>query len=272
METTQARDTICRDCVFADIYATTGSFGNDKMQKGCKLGFLKKYQEKTEITEELETIKEDIFETKFTYYRIKNRLCIGCRNKDWESKLTIPKEKQIEKELEVPVTYIIYLDDNHTLEDLDLTIRSINSLNKMPDLCIFIDNSKEHHIKLSVFNNTLKNLKTKWKVSINTQPLQSIEQCIDAVANNITGIYFSVYSLGSPVYDTVELYYLLRVKLEQIVMFEPDELNEGLTVLTAAYFAYGQNKDYSIISKIKNQAEISKCQNLIRPITVLLSQ
>lgn len=275
MEEKNTRDTICRDCVFADIYMTTGSFGNDKMQKGCRLGLLDKYKQKAEVIEVSESYKddEDIFDTNITYFKIKKRLCIGCRNKGWLDSLNgVSPEQKIKEEWELPVTYIIYVDDSHNLNDLELTIRSINSLQNMPDICIFIDNSEHHNIKLSMFNKALKNLQTKWKVSINTSPLPSIEQCIDAISNNITGIYFSVYSAGNPVYDTVELYHLLRVELEQVVMFEPDELNEGLTILTAAYFAYGQNKDHCIISKIKNQAEISKCPNLVRPISALLSQ
>lgn len=272
MTDTNTRDTICRDCVFAKIGQTTGSFGNDREQFGCELGFLDKYKNKTEVVKESEGFDDGLFVSTFSYYRIKNRLCIGCRNKEWKDNLKISATEQIAKEIELPVTYIIYLDDNSVVEDVEKTVRSVNSLDRLPDLCIFIDNSSVHAVKLSMFNKILSQLKTKWKVSLNASPLSTIEKCIDSVANNITGLYFSVYSAGAAVYDTVELYYMLRENMEQIVMLTPDEYGEGLTVLTAAYFAFGQNTDYSIITKIKNQTETNKCQHMIKSVTVLMSQ
>lgn len=257
--------TICKNCVFAEFFQTE-SPQKTKHQIGCSLGLDEKYKKVTEF----EYIEEEIDSYQVKYLKINKRYCIGCRDSSWLQKKpeNIAKEEYIEKEWELPVTYVLYMDNTTVEEDIIRNIEEINNMQNIPCMVILVDNSDTHHIKMTRLRDIFTQLKTKWVTKINTEPDSNIEDCLNVVFNSVKGIYTSVYSAGAKLYDTINLKKAIR-NLEQIIMITPDENNQGFTIMNHAFFARGKNYNVNIIEKIKKEAEEKQCQHLIRQISVL---
>jgi len=252
-------DTICRDCVFAD-------WTNDedrKFQSGCLLNLLEKYQKLTEF--ELVDDKD----TNKSYFKIKNRLCIGCRNQDWAKKQgNVNKIEAVKKEWQITWTALVFFNQNHSQWDLDATIDSINALKNPPIKTIFV--CRNFDVRPSVMVAKAKTLKTRWNVEFPTSDAP-IEEHIDLVFKKTEGLYYSVYSGGYALYDIVEsLYEKLRNSLAQIVVVEPDLDNNGLMILRKIHKFLNGNKEQPLQDKIRTIAKEQECENLIVPIQSLV--
>lgn len=135
--------TTCEHCVF--------SLKRKEKQYACELGRLERYMEKG-----IKTTKRGVGDK--SYYII-DTICSAVRMKDWADSNTGNLIERVNKELEVKVNFLIYIDKYHCLEDtlqyLNITLESINNQSIKPNKVIILLDFNCYEIK-TIYNFMIK--------------------------------------------------------------------------------------------------------------------
>lgn len=275
------KDTICKHCVFAEYGDTTelSSEPDEKRKRfqiGCHADLLRKYQKVAEF----ETVEEEDIK----YFKIKDRLCIGCRLPAWMEEAKSREggwQGQLEREMAVTYTLILPLTVGANIQHLKDTVSYVNEMKNKPIKVIVVKYDSD--IRHADLLEECKKISVPWVMEIIFEDDITIERAIDIVATKTIGVFYSVCTPGSKPYDFVDkMYDALRNRLEQILLLMPDEEGNGLTVLRNAHNKFGGNSTevsaidadkktknellISLVSKIYKFCEEQSCQKMIRKI------
>ena len=256
-------ETVCRDCAFA-VYS-----GNS--QTGCDAGRLFKFKQA------LVQIDECYDEDGKEFYVIRDRYCVFWRSQEWKEERKDPLMSVVE-ESKIKFECIVYIDDTHNMEDVEITVKSILLQDLLPKSIIFV-------------NNNYRIQPVGLKRMCNRQGMFfSIEQindnsltrgiCVDVAArrtNTKSHGYISIFDAGRKVPS--EFFSKINGKiiedLQQIIAIEGENGN-GDVYQTKAYKMSGGNINHEnetedlFIEKIKRIAEKQECQHLVKTIAEVI--
>jgi len=239
--------TPCLNCAFADCV----DIDDVPTQVGCKVGQLDLYREKGSKIIEASDNKQDFF-------IINGKICPKRRSEKWKYYRS-PLSKQIEevnKEVIPGFDVVIYLDKNSTLEQLENTLHSLNTLNYPTGL---------DKLKLVIINNFSK-IKTgqivglitsiveiPWVVENITEKDCSVYRAVDISYLKYKKQFYSVFEAGYKIpqdfFHNIDK--AINEELTQCCVVRPDGEINGLTVLNSLHKILVGNRNGTIIEKIE---------------------
>jgi hypothetical protein len=253
------KDTICKHCVFAEYGDTTelSSEPDEKRRRfqiGCHIDLLRKYQKVAEF--------EVIEEEDIKYFKIKDRLCVGCRLPNWMQEAKNKEggwKKQLENEMAITYTLVIPLTADCNVQHIKDTVAHINEMKNKPIKVIVV--KYDSNIRHADLLEECKKITVPWVMEIIFEEKITIERAIDIIAPKTVGVFYSICVPGSKPYDFVDkMYDALRNAHNKFGgnNTEVDMINIDDTIKN--------DLRVSLVSKIHKFCEEQSCQKMIRKI------
>jgi hypothetical protein len=251
--------TSCRNCAFATY--------SGKTQDGCKLGRIDRLREidPTLICEAYNT--ENEIEKEFF---VVQRLCNGFRqgekySGDYGLEL-------VRRENTLIADILVYIEDTN-LDNLILTIKSVNEQKLMPRDFIIIVNSHLHQSKvINSINEYGKNI-PQWHVSKIQETKADRWRCLDIVLNTEKTQYYIALDSGTLLNNNFIscLNHSLNESLDRFVMLTPDDDLPILVVQTKLHKFVGGSKleesIYPVVDKINMIVKEQKQEYLVKKVS-----
>lgn len=228
-------ETICRHCVFAE-------FNNPLTltQTGCKLGRLKKFEEKKAY---LSWHRDGDVES-----RKIDRFCNALRTPEWAKGITDQGrnlQEELYKEIALKINVIVPFSAKHTLEELITTVNSIEK-QKHKVNCVYIINGVAN-ISSSTIIDELKKLGESLNWNIYKDLYNESENTnIDIVVKQFKDNACEFYSIFYPGYEvpttfTENLNKAINYNMDRFVFLEPSN-GQGMTVSKKTHNFVGGNR------------------------------
>lgn len=257
-------ETVCLNCIFAG-WNNTGN-----KQTGCSIGILQKY-----VNNGVE-LREYVNEEEVEFYGLPGRICMYNRTQHWLDKhqntLPIDIPTVVRFEIKIPMTYILYVDEDATWDDIRNTVTSIHSHLQLPKELIFVFNKS--NFRPSVVKQELNSFCViNWRAEFIADDMDHLK-CLDLCIKKAKTVYVAFFEIGSWIPDDFiqSIDSFINDELGRFLLLTPidDSLN-GLVVQThLARNIGGSREGKSLINKIKNVTEIQACPYLVRPVTEIV--
>ncbi len=222
--------TLCKDCVFA-------KFHEDGFQNGCSLGRLERFQKNQRLS-----FLDD------KTYRIKG-ICNTFRNSEWAvKKLPGAAEEQdainlVMKEVETPVSFIVFFKKENTLDQLDKFVESCENQIIKPKEIHIINEAKDPNI--SDFLHEME-LDITWKLlkSKENSEASLIDESFRLMRYST---YFSIFYLPFSVpKNFIESFNIsLNYRLDRFLILRPAG-SQGLSLQSILYKWLNGNKKFRL--------------------------
>jgi len=246
--------TQCQTCIF--------------MQKenelwGCKLNLLSKIIKQGYKQEVIEDDKDKI-------YQIMGKACLFFRTKLWANKNNLnsfsEQKKYAEEEVRLKIATVIYFNKKNTLNELLLTIKSIENGLFQPDHIYILNHSDIKPSRLVALCQT--HMEIPWTIESIIDKEKSIKEILDLVYKRVKKeIYISVLIAG---YEVPNNYYdklnnIIYRDMERILLIIPVNSNIN-RIFFLRYLAknIGYNNDDCMIEKIKRVAKKQNCLQMVK--------
>ena len=175
--------TSCNDCIFA-----IRKNNKEKTQTGCKIGKLDSYKAAgTEIIEAYDDFGKEFFV-------INNRVCIGKRTKEWGKEYSPDEwEEIVKKQSKIRYQILVILDEKHSLEELNKTLKSIENQDNIPTIVTVVNSSYAIKTETMIENMNAYD-KLNWRVQAIVMSDQTLRQKIDLVIDATYSQRFAIYA------------------------------------------------------------------------------
>ena len=243
--------TSCEDCVFATW--------NDNKQVGCTLDKLNKLE-----ANGAELKYEDNGER--SYYKIFKVACKTCRNKKWGSEN--PKkdwESLVNKQVEIQCDFLVYVDMESTLEEIENTLKSISKQIILPKKVIVIveylyDNSSIEEIVGLMID------KLPPEVSWHLEEMKSTTDPIDESLKASKSLYYAIFYAGCSIASEFldKLNKNINNDMIRIVAVKPNENDNGMFISRKVHDTLVGNKGGFILDKIEWLAKEQGYEDMIK--------
>jgi len=260
-------ETICLNCVFAQWENKISKEGihTDKTvryQTGCQLNLIERFKDKgAEIQEYVDSKSGNEFNS------IVGRICMYNRPVKWATQFT-PDDNLTHiarKEIRVKTTLIIYVDKNNTIDQLIITLKSINDCTLKPQYVITVFDYTTYKPS-TIFPIMTKHCPVGWRVEFTTERNAAVGS-IDLCSRKTKSSFLIFFLAGTAIPQTLieDLDISINDRLNQILLLEPkDDTLNGLIVHNTLVKQIGGKHDGNLIQKIKEIVETQKCQHLIK--------
>jgi len=257
MEEVKQFESHCTKCVFA-LYVDDFS-GPHKIQKGCQLGRIKKFEEQGRTR-----IEDNCY--------IVEGICNTNRGDQWaNSNNNSELIRKVKKETEINVDVVILSlkGDQKNLEQ---------KLEKTVFACVKQNDIKPRHIILAVQNKDVKFKKLYNNISTSLQCYDvkfqlmqiadmdtDISKCVDQTITKCQSQYTAVFDYNFDIEPNFisKFNYLINEELKRIVLVDPKNLYSGMIVQTKLFRLMGKNIDEPIFTKIKDICKDKKTDLII---------
>lgn len=252
-------DTVCKDCYFAEYEGIT--------QVDCTMGRLDKFRKAgVDVLECTDNDKE--------FFVIKERICNYLRPQNWDSGET-PLIKVIMESF-IKMTFVVYIDDTKSLDNIYSTVRSIFDLEcgfNRPHIRFVLknDNIKSSQIVKHMYENySDENNKQIFKWWIDTIYEETKEKALDLSIKNVKTQYFIVcdagYTFNTNPIEVVDTY--INEKMGTFLIATSEEF---YIAQTKVYKLVNGNDEYSFEKKIEELAEQYNQKHLIKDYSEICS-
>lgn len=244
----------CKGCVFAEY--------DGLCQVGCNLGRIDKFRERGADVK-VELTDTDAPDGGVSTYVIKDRVCLARRTEDSDViRTNRPNEwaKAVRKEIELRLEAVIVLNGGSSLEDLKMTVTSLEKQSLRPISTVIVINQDDVPA-LTVIWAMRGSTLPEWRVRHIREREEngervSLERALDlSVDTEKRCLYYSVFHAGFEVPENFvsDIDRRLNDELEQFTMLMPidedDERNNGLTIQTYAHVKFGGNQPVHVLDE-----------------------
>lgn len=258
--------TSCRDCVFAE-WESHPEIEEVRGQKGCKLGRLDKFADKTQVED-----PPDIFS-----YVINGRICNAARDHEWVKK-QIPDgfvgidesvlKNAVYREIRIDYDLVINIPDfASNIEYLRHCVEFSTNLEIPPKniLLIHHENSKLNNI--DIFKATRKAVRND-KISVETiYDDNTRENKMNKAVSRCKSTYFVWAENFVPILTNREINRVndfINVDMQRFILIQDDIKDAFLYCHTDAFKRVGGNGKFSATDKLKQLAKEQNSEYLIK--------
>lgn len=237
----QTNDTYCKDCIFA--------IWEDITQTGCSRGQLDKYRK-------VGATVLDCYDEEREFNVIQGRICLYKRTEKWLDESTQDIEERLK--IETTLRYQSIIISNNNLDDILLTLKSLDKQTLKPSLVTIVLNTKDTIPPRQVMKNISEfNLKIKVEKLILDKTIEEIAQ---HVFRNSRCSYYALipsgYKLDTDFYEVIN-----SLVVDKLVQFGTITTDDDKVIVfpgsVHSYWYFHGDPTKSMLDNVKEW----ECQN-----------
>lgn len=218
--------TNCEKCVFAKFTSMVNGDYVNKVQIGCDLGRIERFQLNGKVNQEQKDNK---------FYFVIDRFCNCYReqNSEWANNIPVTERiKTVKEETILNHTVVINFKKGDSLVDLCQFLESCLQSEIRPGEVVILSRERIFNDLLDVALNKLQDADIEWKI-VRVIDIVPENLVINELKNSIKTQYFSIFNLPTtlPSNFIKKLHIAINERLERFILLTPIN-NQGFTVQT----------------------------------------